>query len=234
MRLSALTVLLVAAPALAQTAVRPGDAVLDPSVVQAGEQRYIVRLTAPMRQDIGTVVETTTIDGGRITRVVRLDVPMAGQTETDSSVAVWPGLAPVFSSADGRGAGVETATFADGQATTRVTAADGTSRDSTVVLAEPVFGSGWGADIVQMLPLAAGYSATFTALDANEGLLTTTVTVTGSETAVTPAGPVEAWTVESVRGRTTTTYAIAKDSRTLLAVRFSPQPGAEVEVVPAP
>ncbi len=236
MRVALLLALVLAGPAVAQTTVRPGDPALDTSVIQAGEERFVVRLVAPMQQDIGTLVEATTIAGDRVTRTMRLNVAMGGQAQTDSVVAVWPGLAPVFSSnvRTGAGAGAQTATYMDGHAMTRVTAADGTARDSVVTFGEPVFGGGWSSEIVRSLPLAAGYASTFTTLDPDDGLVQTAVTVTGTESVVTPAGAVEAWTVEVVRPDQTMTYVIAQDSRAVFAMRFSPQPGVRVEVVPAP
>ena len=235
MRLAALALLAVAGPALAQTVVRPGDPALDTSVIQAGEERFVVRLVAPMQQDIGTIVETTTVADGHVTRVTRVDVPMGGQAQTDSVVAVWPGLAPVSSASTQRGrrAGDSDAvTFMDGHAMTRVTAG-GTTADSMITFDAPVFGGGWTSEVVRALPLAAGYAATFPTLDADHGLTTKTVTVTGTESVTTPAGPVEAWTVEVANEAQTATYVIAQDTKALLAMRFSPQPGARVEVVPA-
>ena len=235
--LLALAVFALAGPALAQTAIRPADPAFDASRVVPGVERSTIRLLAPMRQDIGTMTETTTLDGDRMTRVVRLNVSMGGQSQTDSLVATWPGLVPLFASTTRGGAGgasIEAATYTDSTATTRVTAAGGTVTDATQTLTEPVFSSGWTGEIIRMLPLAAGYSGAFTQLDAGDGLIVTTVTVTGSESVATPAGPVEAWTVDTVRPEQTMTYVVAKETGALLARRFAPQPGARVEIVPAP
>ncbi|HEX8384887.1 MAG TPA: hypothetical protein VF576_01830 [Rubricoccaceae bacterium] len=236
MRLAALALLVAAGPALAQTAVLPGDPALDTSVIQAGEERFVVRLVAPMQQDIGTIVETTTLADDRVTRVTRIDIPMGGEAQTDSVVAVWPGLAPVSSASTQRGrrAGDSDAvTFMDGHAMTTVTTGGATS-DSTITFSEPVFGGGWASEVVRALPLAAGYAATFPTLDAGRGLTTTTATVTGTESVTTPAGPVEAWTVDVANGAQTATYVIAQGTKALLAMRFSPQPGVRIEVAPAP
>ena len=236
MRVSLLLALLLAAPASAQTAVRPGDPTLDTSVIQAGEERFVVRLVSPMQQDIGTIVEMTSVADGLVTRVTRIDVPMGGQAQTDSVVAVWPGLAPVSSASTQRGrrAGDSDAvTFTDGHAMTRITTG-GTPVDSTITFDAPVFGGGWTSEVVRALPLAAGYTATFATLDADRGLTTTTATVTGTESVGTPAGAVEAWTVEVATPAQPATYVIAQDTKALLAMRFSPQPGVRVEVVPAP
>lgn len=232
----ALLALSLAAPTSAQIVVAPGDPSLDTSHITAGQRRFVVRLTSPMRQDIGTFTETITVDGDRVTRASLLDVPMGGQLQRDSSVAVLAGLVPVFSSTSRTGAGPagsEETTFMGDHAMTRVTTGP-TTVDSTVALAAPVFGAGWASEIVRALPLAAGYSAAWTSLDAADGPGQSTATVTGSESVQTPAGPVEAWTVAVVRDGRTNTYAIAKASRDMLAMRFAPQPGATVEVVPAP
>lgn len=226
----------LAAPALAQTAIRPADPAFDAARIVPGVRRSTIRLLAPMQQDIGTITETTTVAGDRITSVTRLAVSMGNQAQTDSLVATWPGLAPVFASTVRSGAGgarTESATFAGTTAATRVVAS-GTTTDSTRTLAEPVFSSGWTGEIVRMLPLAPDYRGTFTVLDAGDGLVPMTATVTGSETVSTPAGPVEAWTVDTVRPDQTMTYVVAKDTGALLARRFAPQPGALVEIVPAP
>ena len=238
MRLAALSLIAAfAAPVAAQTPVAPGDPALDTSTIRAGESRFVLRLTAPIQQDIGTLVETIRLDGDRVTRTSRLDVSMGGQTQRDSAVAILPGLVPVFSQTVRTGAGpagTKAATFMSGHAMTHVLDGAGTAADSTVQLDAPVFGGGWAGEIVRSLPLAAGYSAAWTSLDASDGLGQSVATVTGSETVQTPAGPVEAWTVAVARGGQTTTYAIAKASRAMLAMRFSPQPGAAVEIVPVP
>ena len=237
MRFAALVLIALAGPAFAQTPVAPGDPALDTSHITAGQRRYIVRLTLPMRQDIGTLTETITLDGDRVTRTSLLDVPMGGQLQRDSSVAVLVGLVPVFSSTSRTGAGPagsEEALFMGDHAMTHTVDAGGAATDAVVTLPVPVFGAGWASEIVRALPLAAGYSAAWTSLDAAHGPEQSTATVTGSESVQTPAGPVEAWTVAVARDGRTNTYAIAKASRAMLAMRFAPQPGAAVEVVPAP
>ncbi len=233
-RLSALALLaLFAGPARAQT-VRPGDAGLDSTALQPGVARFVVRVTSPMQQDVGTLVETTTLAGGRLTRVMRMAISMGNQAQTDSVVAVWPGLAPVFSSSTRGGGAVKEVRFSGATAATRVVAAGGAATEATVALPEPVFGGGWGGTLIAALPLAAGYTATCPTLDAGDGIVNLAVSVTGSETVQTPAGPVEAWTVAVERAGKTTRYAISKLTRETLAMRMSPQPGVEIEMVPAP
>lgn len=233
--LAALVVGLTATPVSAQT-VRPNDAALDSTALRPGVVQYVVRVTSPMQQDVGTMVETTTLAGGRLTRVMRMEISMGNQVQTDSVVAVWPGLAPVFSTSTRNRGGllVKTATFGAGSAATRTVSAAGAATEATVALPEPVFGSGWGATLVGALPLAAGYTAICPTLDPETGLIMLNVAVTGSETVQTPAGAVEAWTVAVERAGKTTYYAIAKQTREMLVMRMSPQPGVELEIVPVP
>ena len=222
-----------AAPALPDT-LRPGD--LPIAAPQAGETTYTVRLLAPMQQDIGTLSETTAVDGGTVTRTAVVSVPMAGQNETTTSTldaATWATRSVTMEGSTAVGE----ITLADGRATgTRGTI----DQPGQALEAQPVddaapgayFGGGWIDQFVRVHPLTEGASHVVMVYSPRDGVQPARVTVLG-EQAVKPAGgaAVTYVAVETDDGEQTLTHFVDPATRRIEVVRFSPQPGVEVEFV---
>lgn len=241
--LTVLALALVAVPALAQVAdpapgappdtLRPGHPAFAAFDLEPGERQYTISLVRPdAREAVGTLVETTTVEGDTVTRVRRTEIN--GAVTADTSVAVLPDLVPV-STAWGRqgvrhtSADRKRATFAPGRAQTQVGWASGALRDTTLRLDRPVFAGSWTETIVAALPLAEGYTAVFEKLDAEHGRVPVAVRVVGTET----AGGAEAWTVEVVQRGHASQVVVDRATREVRLTRaYSSRPAAWTEIVP--
>ncbi|WP_420456557.1 hypothetical protein [Rubrivirga sp.] len=231
--LALLAALFLAAPASAQAdtlVVVPGDGTLVTDWVTPGSRSYTIRLVQPMQQDIGTAVETVTVAGGEVTRVVRVSVPMQGVTQTDSLVADAATFAPRVHRSTG-GAQEASLEFMDEGVVGMLTPRTGEAATVTLMTDAPVFDSAWLGEIAQSLPLAEGAVArvpVFVTQSPDEAA-DAVLTVTGQET----MGDRTAWTVDAQMGPMTMTYVVDAETRALLATRFSPQPGVRIEIRPA-
>lgn len=148
--------------------------------------------------------------------VVHQSVPMAKFAMRDHFVLNRADLSPI--SFDNRRGAVEHVTlrYAPGRITgTKIDKGVGTPID-VAAPARIWDGNLWGITF-GALPLAAGKSFTLPFYQYDSGLGVFTLTVTGSESVATPAGPVEAWTVAIVKdGKPSSTALIAKrDGREL-------------------
>jgi len=132
---------------------------------------------------------------------------------------------------DNRRAGVEHVRLAYRAGRVTGTRLDkGTTIAVDVALPAPVWeGNLWGTTIAA-LPLQAGKTYTVPFYQYDKGLGSFVFTVTGSESVPTPAGPVEAWTVDvDVGGKTRPTYLIGKNGAELgyRAGAFGERPGGD-------
>ncbi len=234
MRLVLLTAALLAAvPASAQAdtlVVVPGDGTLVTDWVSPGTRTYTIRLTQPMQQDVGTAVETVTVAGGEVTRVVRVSVPMQGGTQTDSLVADAATFAPRIHRSSGGTQEASLEFMAEGVAG-MLTPPSGEATTVTLMTDTPVFDSAWMGEIAQSLPLAEGLVARVPSFssqspDAPSDAL---LTVAGQET----VGDRTGWTVDADMGPLTLQYVVDAETRALLVTRFSPQPGVRIAILPA-
>lgn len=201
---------------------RPGAEVLATDAVRDASVEAVIRLVEPMQQDAGTDTRTVTIDeaAGTVTVTQVVDIPMAGQHQESTIVAAYPSLAPI--SVTETGANTTAITFADGRVT-------GTHDGEPVEadLDAPVFASGLLVEVVRLLPFAEGYSAGYRAFSAEDGVVTTLLTVTGQET----VGDRTAWAVTAEReGNPTFTFHVDAETRELLRYGFSPQAGVRIEI----
>jgi hypothetical protein len=229
--LLALAALLLALPAAAQP-VRPGSALLDTSPVVTSTATYTVRLVQPIQQDAGVYTESIRIDeaAGTITSVSTLSVPMAGQTQTDSSVAAWPSLAPISHQSTNPQRLLALA-FDEAGVAGMSAPTSGAPDMIDVALDAPVFDASWTPQLLQSLPLAPGYTAQLAVFDADRNAVSeTAVTVTAPTEAPAEDAPIETWTVQT-QGSMTMTYTFDGATRAMQRMRFSPQPGVTIELV---
>jgi hypothetical protein len=233
--LSLLLLAFVAAGAFAQDApadtlvLSPGDGTLTTDWLEAGSRTYTVRLVAPMRQDIGTATETTTIADGVVTRVMEVAVPMQGITQVDSVVADAATLAPRAHVSTG-GAVEASLEFMPEGVVGMVTPQSGEATAVTLMTDAPVFDGAWAGDVAQSLPLVEGTVARMPAFmaQAPEGAFDIILTVGAQETRDERA----VWPVEAEMGPMTMTYTVDAETRELLTTQFQPQPGVTIEIAP--
>ena len=229
-RLAVLALALVALPAAAQTAppmLTPGS----PDLVEVAPQSfsYEVRIAAEIPRTIGRVTHTETRDGDRLVAITHASVPMGGQNQRDTTVVVWPSLAPVSRAVD------------DGEEASRVAFADGRVRGRLVLgnldealdapLPEGVFAEGTGALLVRALPFEHGYTATLRVVDKRGDVTTDTVEVSGPEPFTHPDGSeTTAWMVSLASpGDPTTTYWVDTETREILKMSFPAGRGMTIE-----
>ncbi len=95
------------------------------------------------------------------------------------------------------------------------------------------FDLAWIGVLAQALPHAEGYAANLVAYEPERAAaVSSPLRVTGRETRETPAGPRDAWVVDTVRAGQMTTYFIDTETREVLGLRLNPQAGVVVEAVP--
>ncbi len=208
---------------------RPGDAALSVDALQDYEEAYAIRVVQPVQQDAGTATRRLTIDegAGTITLVTTLNVPMAGQVQTDSLVAAYPSLAPISQTSTGSG-GAVTLTYADGRVVGTVAPTGGDAETIDVALEDPVFDASWLSEVARVLPLAEGYRATFLTYSP-EGVTNVDLAVTGQET----VGGSTAWIIEATPAEgPSSMLAIDVETRELLRTQIQPQLGVLIEIVP--
>lgn len=236
MRSLFLTALLVAAaPAVAQTdtlAVVPGDGALITDWVTPGTTTYTLRLVQPMQQDVGTATETIVLEDGAIVRTTVVSVPMQGMEQRDSLRAEAATLVPLLHRSAGGPAEVSLEFLPEGVAGT----ASLPGQDTQTVMEmtdAPVFDGGWIGEIAQSLPFAEGLVAKVPVYTVQGGLTDAVLTVTGQEEIGEGDAARTGWTVEIDLGPQTVTQVVDAETRDLLVLRMSPQPGVVIEMAPA-
>lgn len=233
--LSAL-VLALALPAAAQDApadtlvLMPGDGTLTTDWLESGTRDFAVRLVAPMRQNVGTASEVTTIEDGVVTRVTEVSIPMQGITQTDSVVADVATFSPRSHNSSG-GAVEASLEFMPEGVVGMVTPQSGEATTVTLMTDAPVFDGSWAGDIAQSLPLAEGLVAkapVFMTQSPDEPF-DVVFTVGVQET----LGEQVVWPVAADMGPVTMTYYVDAETRQLVKTQFAPQPGVTIEIAPA-
>ena len=221
---------LVAARRAAGDVLRPGSDRLAVDALQSYSRDFTVRLVQPAQQDIGTQSRTVTVDrtAGTVTIEARTEVAIANQRTTETTVAAYPSLRPISSTADNNGTTVSLG-YADGRVTgSRTPDPDG---DGTFELAldEPVFDPSLLFEVARLLPFEQDYQAAFQTFTP-DGPLAITLTVTGRDEIDGRA----VWTVvaQPTEGPATT-FSVDATTRELVRIAIQPQPGALVHIVPA-
>ncbi|WP_412068840.1 hypothetical protein [Rubrivirga sp. IMCC43871] len=230
--------LLLAASASAQApdtlTVAPGDGTLVTDWLAPGTTSYTIRLVQPIQQDVGTAVETIAIDGGVVTRVTNVSVPMQGMLQTDTLVADAETLTPSTHVSEG-GPSDASLEFMDEGIVGLLTPQDGEAKTVMVMTNGPVFDSAWMGEIAQSLPLEAGLVARVQAYatQSPDETFMAVLTVGAAGTTATPDGDRASVPVTVEMGPLTMTYAVDAETRALLSTQFSPQPGVVIEIAPA-
>lgn len=208
--------------------ITPGSDVLVAVEPQSGTMT--VRLIQPQEQDLGTVTVTESLEDGRLILTTDVQIPAAGQNQQDTTVVAYPSLMPI-SRVEVTPNEVERATFADGQMTGTVTAGDEVT-DVEAAL-DGAFGPGITNHLIRMLPFAEGYVSSFRQIDGDGEISLSQLRVTGQESYTPPSGAERTvWVVvESEDGAPDYTYYVDAETRELLRIGFSPQPGFTLEIV---
>ena len=228
-RLALFAAVLAASPAAAQTVLTPGH----PDLTATPPQRFDhqIRVVGDVPRLIGQVTQEETLDGDRLTVVIRL-VIAANQEASDTTVVIdttvvsWPSLTPV-----------RRASIVSAESSVRLAFADGriVGRSVTGNLDEPIdvpapadtFGEGVEERIARSVPLRNGYVATFGVTDRDGFVQTDTVRVVGQDGG--------AWLVEVASpSGPTYTYTVDAATRATLRSAFSPRAGITMEFAPPP
>ncbi|MEM7789555.1 MAG: hypothetical protein AAF594_17685, partial [Bacteroidota bacterium] len=181
----------------------------------------------PMQQDVGTSTETIVLDGGEVIRTTVLSVPMQGMEQRDSLRAEAATLMPLLNRSGGGAAEVSLEFMAEGVVGTS-TPRGGETETIMEMTDAPVFDGSWIGDIAQSLPFAEGLVAKAPVFTAQGGFIDAVMTVTGQET----VGDRTGWTVEIDLGPQTLTQVVDAETREMLVLRLSPQPGVVIEMTP--
>lgn len=214
-------------PVAAQTVLQPGSDVLAEAPVQGTE--YVVQMVTPQQQDIGTITTTETLVDGHLVMTSHVLIPMAGANQTDSTVVAWPSLAPIYGTKTEPDETLEV-TFADGRATGTATEGRET-REIDLEVTAADFGPGIGRRLIQSLPFEDGYVATYSRIGGDGERLETELTVTGSETISHNDAERTVWVVrEAEVGRPGFTYRVDAETREMLQIEFTPQPGVLIQM----
>jgi len=220
---------LLAMPVAAQTALQPGSDALAEAPVHSVE--YAVQMVTPAGvQDIGSLTTTEALVDGQLVMTSHMVVPMGGVNETDSTVVAWPSLAPVYGAKTGSDETIELA-FVGGRATGTVEkGAETTDIDAEVTASD--FGPGISRRLAQSLLFETGYVATFSQIEGSGDRAETQLTVTGSGTLTHKGATRTVWAVqEVVSGQPRFTYRVDAETREMLQMEITPQPGVLIHLV---
>jgi len=211
-----------------QNALTPGSDALVP--VEPQNVTMSVLLVEPQQQDLGTITISETIANGQLILTSDIQIPAAGQVQQDTTIMAYPSLMPI-SRVEVRPNEVERSTFTDGQKTTTLTQGDETTTVEAAL--EDAFGPGITNHLMRMLPFAEGYVTSFRQIDGEGDISTSQLRVTGQATHTSPSGTERTvWTVlETEEGNPDYTYSVDVETRELLKISFSPQPGVTLEIV---
>ncbi|MDX1419641.1 MAG: hypothetical protein R3181_06715 [Rubricoccaceae bacterium] len=235
MRTTSLALLLslgAAAAAQDTPTVAPGSELLDLGRLQPGSTTYTVTaVQGAMRQQVGTFVQTLSVDDAAGVAETVSELTVMGQKFTDTMRVAWPSLAAryhrsenpqrllVFAVEDGRLVGEHTPT-------------GGTAEAFEMSVDGPVFDSAWLDDVARALPLAEGYTATLTAYNHDAGgLADYTLRVAGSEKVAREGkASVDAWVVEVEQPDQDELprFYLSKEDHALVRIQVEPQPGVQV------
>jgi len=212
----------------ARNQITPGDASL--IEIEPQSATFAVLLTQPQEQELGSLTINETAANGQITLTSDIQIPAAGQDQQDETVIASSTLGPISRSQTTPNGSHQLA-FADGQMTGTVTEGD----ETTDVAADlgPAFGPGVSRFLIRSLPLAEGYSTSFTQIGSDGEMSPSFITVTGQETYTKPDGSeATVWVVvETEDDSPDYTYHIDTETRELYKMGFAPQPGVMIEMV---
>ena len=209
---------------------RPGADALAVDALESYSQSYTVKLVQPQQQDIGTQTRTVTVDRGEGTVTVEemTSIPIAGQETSSTVTMAYPSLRPLSARSQANEV-VTNLTYNDDGVIRRQTPASDESPDYERELEEPVFDPSVLFEVVRLVPFEEGYQAAFETFNA-EGLLSIPIAITGQ-------GEVDGTAVWMVRaapeGAPPIDFAIDAETRELVRVMLSPQPGVMVHFVRA-
>ena len=219
----------MAAERAMMASLRPGDDALAVDALESYSQTYTVKLVQPQQQDIGTQTRTVTVDRdeGTVTIEGTTEIAIAGQRSTETLVMAYPSLQPLRSRTEANDV-VTNLTYNDDGVIRRRTPTDDESPDYERALEEPVFDPSSLFEIARLVPFEEGYQASFETFNA-EGMMSIPVTVTGQDeidgTAV--------WMVRAApEGAPPTDFAVDAETRELVRITLSPQPGVVIHFVP--
>ncbi|MGB3541324.1 hypothetical protein [Rubrivirga sp.] len=202
-----------------------------PDLIAVGPQSTVltVQIVEPMVQDFGTITTTESLEDGRLTFTSDVQIPQAGQNQQDTTVVAYPSLEPV-SRVEVKPGETERTTFANGSMVSVVT--EGGAEAVIEGELEGAFGPGVTRHLVRSLPFADGYVASFDQINGDGEISTSTLTVTGQEPHTLPDGSeTTVWNiVEQEEGSPDYEYLVDAETRDLLRVAFTPQPGVRVEM----
>jgi len=233
--------LLVALPAAAQVedpargdvpVVTPGSDLLDLSYLAPDTTTYTVTVVqGDMRQEIGSVVRTRTVDeaAGEITIVT--EMAMMGNKFADTTRAAWPSLAARSHRSQNP---QRTLRFdvADGVLTGEHQPAGGEAEAFEMTVDGPIYDSAFLGEIAAALPLSDGYTVTVPAYEYEAGgLAEYTVRVVGGEKLARGGkAPVDVWVVEPTRPGSDALprLYLSREGHDLVRIHIVPQPGVEV------
>ena len=208
--------------------ITPGDASL--IEIEPQSATYVVLLTQPAEQELGSLVITETVENGQLTLTSDIQIPAAGQNQQDETVVASSTLEPI-SRSQTTPQGSHQLAFADGRMTGTVTEGG----ETTEVDAEvgSAFGPGVSRFLIRSLPFAEGYATSFTQISSDGEVSPSFITVTGQESYTKPDGSeTTVWVVvETEDDAPAYTYTIDTETRELYKMAFSPQPGVQIEMV---
>ena len=213
---------------------RPGDPALTTSWLSDHTATYTLRVVEPMQMDAGTSTVTRTVADGVVTTETTISVPMQQMEQTVTARADAATLAPLSSTTVGQGAA--SLAYTDAGVTGSRTNPEGETETIEAAFEAPVFDNAFSSEIAQSLPLDAGYSMRVEAYDPAQGVYSVMFRVTGQEdlSSVTDeetlAGRM-AWAVQSVAPSGEVTFYVDGETRELVMMRMSPQPGVIVEMI---
>ncbi|MGB3541326.1 hypothetical protein [Rubrivirga sp.] len=204
---------------------RPGADGLMVDALEDYTETYTVKVVAPMQQDIGTATRTLTVDreAGTATLETTLEIAMAGQNQTETTVVAYPSLRPISSTSDNNGETVEL-TYSE----TDVTGMRGEEAIDQS-FDEPVFDSSWLQEVVRLLPFEEGYRASFKSVTTREGETAFGLEVVGQD-------EIDGMTVWHVRAQPTEGPPVSffvTPERELARMEMQPQVGVTIQFVPA-
>ena len=203
---------------------RPGASDVMADALEGYTRTYTIKVVQPMQQDIGTATRTLTIDreAGTATLETTLEIAMAGQNQTETTVVAYPSLRPISSSSDNNGETVEL-TYSE-------TDVSGMRGDEAIEVAfdEPVFDSSWLQEVVTLLPFEEGYRASFQTVSTQEGAQSIGLEVV--EQSEIDGVPV--WHVRAQPGEGPPVSFFVTPERDLARMEMQPQVGVVIQFVP--
>ncbi len=210
--------------------VAPGAPLPGAARIGARTERFVLYTLRGGKQTpmalLTRTVEVGTEGGEAIVRVVQRYDNAAG-VDVDSSVVRRRTLAPLTYRSH-LATQTESFDFAAGSVRGTITPKDSAARNVQVPLPAPVFNATVDDLVLQSLPLAPGFSATFRGYNPGKRFVDYTIRVTGSERVRAVDGRmVDAWVVAQETGSRVATVWVAKGTQEQIRMRVPLGGGAE-------